>query len=92
MADITYVTIPGLTAAQDSQVTDSALLEMAVVDANGTDGYSSKKVTREQLLSDLKDDLGNLSNLTTTVKTDLVSAVNELVSDMGDVETLLAAI
>ena len=92
MADITYVTIPELTAAQDSQVTDSALIEMAVVDANGTNGYSSKKVTKEQLLSDLKDDLGDLSDLDTSVKTDLVSAVNELVADMGDIETLLAAI
>lgn len=40
----------------------------------------------------LKDDLGDLSDLGTTVKTDLVSAVNELVADMGDIETLLAAI
>ena len=63
MADITYVTIPGLTAAQDSQVTDSGLLEMAVVDANGTDGYSSKKVTREQLLSDLKDDIATSASI-----------------------------
>ena len=43
-------------------------------------------------LSGLKSDLGDLSDLNTTVKTDLVSAVNELVADMGDVETLLAAI
>lgn len=43
-------------------------------------------------LSGLKADLGDLTDLDTTVKTDLVSAVNELVSDMGDVETLLAAI
>lgn len=40
----------------------------------------------------LKDDLGDLSDLDTTAKTDLVSAVNELVADMGDIETLLAAI
>ena len=80
MADVTYKTIPDLTAAQDSQVTDSALLEMAVVDAGGTDGYSSRKVTKEQLLSDLKGDLGDLSELDTTVKTDLVSAINEVAS------------
>ena len=43
-------------------------------------------------LSDLKGDLGDLSDLDTSVKTDLVSAVNELVADMGDIETLLAAI
>lgn len=63
MADITYVTIPDLTAAQDSEVTDSALIEMAVVDANGTDGYSSKKVTREQLLSDLNSDLSTSASI-----------------------------
>ena len=43
-------------------------------------------------LNGLKDDLGDLSDLDTTAKTDLVSAVNELVADMGDIETLLAAI
>ena len=63
MADITYVTIPDLTAAQDSQVTDSALLEMAVVDANGTNGYSSKKVTKEQLLSDLNDNIAQSASI-----------------------------
>ena len=63
MADITYVTIPELTAAQDSQVTDSALIEMAVVDANGTNGYSSKKVTKEQLLASVKDDLAQSASI-----------------------------
>ena len=63
MADVTYKTIPDLTAAQDSQVTDSALLEMAVVDACGTDGYSSRKVTKEQLLSDLKGDLSTSASI-----------------------------
>ena len=66
MADITYVTIPDLTAAQDSQVTDSALVEMAVVDANGTNGYSSKKVTREQLLSSVKADLSTSASISNT--------------------------
>ncbi len=63
MADITYVTIPELTAAQDSQVTDSALIEMAVVDANGNNGYSSKKVTKEQLLASVKDDLAQSASI-----------------------------
>lgn len=63
MADITYVKIPDLTAAQDSEVTDSALIEMAVVDANGTDGYSSRKVTKEQLLSDLNSDLSTSASI-----------------------------
>ena len=57
MADVTYVTIPEMTAATDSQVTDNALLEMAVVDQNAVSGYSPKKVTRGQFLSDLKEDL-----------------------------------
>lgn len=63
MADITYVTIPELTAAQDSQVTDSALIEVAVVDANGNNGYSSKKVTKEQLLASVKDDLAQSASI-----------------------------
>ena len=74
MADITYVTIPELTAAQDSQVTDSALIEMAVVDANGTNGYSSKKVTKEQLLSGLKADLAQSASIDGT---GLISFKNE---------------
>ena len=57
MAEVTYVTIPQMTAATDSQVTDNGLLEMAVVDANAASGYSPKKVTRGQLLKDLKEDL-----------------------------------
>ena len=83
MADITYVTIPELTAAQDSQVTDSALIEVAVVDANGTNGYSSKKVTKEQLLASVKDDLGDLSELDTTAKSSLVAAINEVAQGGG---------
>lgn len=66
MADITYVTIPELTAAQGSQVTDSALIEMAVVDANGTNGYSSKKVTKEQLLASVKADLVQSASISNT--------------------------
>ena len=62
MADVTYVTIPEMTAATDSQVTDNALLEMAVVDQNAVSGYSPKKVTRGQFLSDLKEDIAALEN------------------------------
>ena len=74
MADITYVTIPELTAAQDSQVTDSALIEMAVVDANGNNGYSSKKVTKEQLLASVKDDLAQSASIDSS---GLISFKNE---------------
>lgn len=43
-------------------------------------------------VSSLKDELGQLSNLNTTEKSSLVAAVNEIVGEIGDVETLLAAI
>lgn len=43
-------------------------------------------------VDDLKGDLGNLTNLDTTAKSSLVAAVNEIVGEIGDVETLLAAI
>lgn len=36
--------------------------------------------------------IGDLTNLDTTDKTNLVAAVNEIVDEIGDVETLLAAI
>lgn len=83
MAEITYVTIPELTAAANSQVTDSALLEMAVVDGSAASGYASKKVTKEQLLSDLKSDLGDLSDLETTDKSSIVAAINEAAQSGG---------
>lgn len=83
MAEITYVTIPELTAATNSQVTDSALLEMAVVDGSAASGYASRKVTKGQLLSDLKSDLGDLSELETTNKSSLVEAINEVAESGG---------
>lgn len=43
-------------------------------------------------LSGLNSDLGQLSSLDTTAKSSLVAAVNEIVGEIGDVETLLAAI
>lgn len=36
--------------------------------------------------------IGDLTDLDTTAKTNLVAAVNEIVDEIGDVETLLAAI
>jgi len=36
--------------------------------------------------------IGDLTDLDTTAKTNLVAAVNEIVAEIGDVETLLAAI
>ena len=36
--------------------------------------------------------IGDLTDLDTTDKTNLVAAVNEIVDEIGDVETLLAAI
>lgn len=46
----------------------------------------------ENGIEDNDTHIGNLTNLTTTVKTNLVAAVNEIVDEIGDVETLLAAI
>ena len=43
-------------------------------------------------IADNDTHIGNLANLTTTAKSNLVAAVNELESEVGDVETLLAAI
>ena len=60
MPDITYATIPDLTAATDAQVTDNMLIETAVPDSNSDSGYSSKKVTRGQLLAELRDDLTDI--------------------------------
>lgn len=87
MADITYVTIPNMTAATDAQVIDTTLVEAAVVDANEDSGYASRKMTVAQLKShindDLKSDIGELSNLDTTDKSSIVSAINEVAQGGG---------
>jgi hypothetical protein len=54
MADPTYVTIPGLTAATDGSINDNLLLEAAIPDGGS---YVSRKVTKGQLVADLKEDL-----------------------------------
>ena len=62
MSEVTYKTIAQLDAASDSQVTDAMLIEAAVVDTNAASGYSSKKVTRDQLLADVKEDINGWSD------------------------------
>ena len=63
-----------------------------VITAQKLNNAENGIAANDEEITGLKDDLGDLSDLDTTVKTDLVSAVNELVADMGDIETLLAAI
>lgn len=41
---------------------------------------------------DLESEVGDLTDLDTTDKTDIVSAINEVVGEIGDIETLLSAI
>lgn len=54
MPDPTYVTIPDLTAATDGSINDNLLLEAAIPDGGG---YVSRKVSKGQLVADLKEDL-----------------------------------
>lgn len=63
MVDITYVTIPEMTAATAENLSDNMLFETSVPDQNASSGYSSKKVTRGQILSALKEDLNNKANV-----------------------------
>ena len=74
MPDPTYVTIPDLTAATDGSINDDLLLEAAIPDGGS---YVSRKVTKGQLVSDLKEDIGDLSDLETEDKSNLVAAINE---------------
>ena len=53
----TYVTIPQMTAATDGQVNDNILLEVAIPDGGS---YVSRKVTKGQLVADLKSDISDL--------------------------------
>lgn len=56
---------------------------------NKLQGQIDDLVTKD---TTLQTEIGTLSNLTTTAKSNLVSAVNELDSDIGDTNTALNAI
>ena len=43
-------------------------------------------------IQDVQNSVGTLSNLTTTTKTSTVAAINELVSDIGSIETILSSL
>lgn len=79
-----YKTISDLDAASDAQVTSTTLVEIAAASGGS---FLSKKATMAQLkayaTSELKADVGDLSDLDTTVKTDLVSAINEVAQGGG---------
>ena len=80
MPDPTYVTIPDLTAATDGSIDDNLLLEAAIPDGGS---YVSRKVTKGQLVADLKEDIGDLSDLETEDKSNLVAAINEAAQSGG---------
>ena len=69
MPDPTYVTIPDLTAATDGSINDNLLLEAAVPDGGS---YVSRKVTKGQLVADLKSELENISGISDDVKVALL--------------------
>lgn len=87
MAEVTYTTIPQMTAAQNAQIADTTLLEVAAVDQNDSSGYVSRKATAKQIKdyanADVQTQIGNLSNLETTAKTNLVAAINEAAQSGG---------
>lgn len=57
--------------------------------ADDASGYANDaRTSAESIL----DKVGDLTDLDTTVKTDVVSAINEIVGEIGDVESLLSAI
>lgn len=87
MAEVTYTTIPQMTAAQNAQIADTTLLEVAAVDQNDSSGYVSRKATAKQIKdyasADVQTQIGNLSNLETTAKNNLVAAINEAAQSGG---------
>lgn len=75
MPDPTYVTIPDLTAATDGSIDDNLLLEAAIPDGGG---YVSRKVTKGQLVADLKEDIENISGISDDVKTALLQIAQKV--------------
>lgn len=63
-----------------------------VITAQKLNNAENGIAANDEEITGLKDDLGQLSSLDTTAKSSLVAAVNEIVGEIGDVETLLAAI
>ena len=71
--------------ASDAQTYSSNALTYAnnaSASATAAQGYAQQATAK----------VGDLADLTTTDKSTIVSAINELVTDLGDVETLLSAI
>ena len=75
MPDPTYVTIPDLTAATDGSINDNLLLEAAIPDGGG---YVSRKVTKGQLVADLKSEISELGGLSDDVKTALLQIAQKV--------------
>lgn len=68
---------------------------MAYIKTDWTDGMVISEAGLDHLENGVYNNsvaIGDLTDLTTTAKTNLVAAVNEIVDEIGDVETLLAAI
>lgn len=77
MADVTYVTIPDLTAATDAQVIDTTLVEAAVVDISSDTGYSSRKATLAQIKSLVNAAIsGNIATSASISNTGLITFKN----------------
>lgn len=57
--------------------------------ANDASGYATQAKNYAEAID---DKVGDLSDLDTTDKSDIVSAINEIVAEIGDVESLLASI
>ena len=79
------------TARIIDQTTDSILSagDYIIVDSQSE---GTRKFDLGTSLNGIRADLGDLSDLDTTAKNNLVAAINEIVGEIGDVETLLAAI
>ena len=68
---------------------------MAYIKTDWTDGMVISEAGLDHLENGVYNNsvaIGDLTDLDTTDKTSLVAAVNEIVDEIGDVETLLAAI
>lgn len=68
-----------------SEMTEATMFDdndyTMIVQAN-----QSKKISKENMLGGIETNIGNLSNLTTPIKTDLVNAINSAVDSIVDAE------
>jgi len=83
------IKVSGMTEATDTQMTDDAIIQVAVTEQSASTGFLTRKSTLARLANYIlnKHNLVNLAGLTQTVKSafqSVLDKINEIVEAIGD--------